>query len=93
MDSELNNQIRSYIREQFYVSDESMLANDRSLIGSGVLDSTGVLEVIFFVEETFGIHVEDDETIPANLDSIGAITNFVARKRERMGSVSGPVSD
>jgi acyl carrier protein len=93
VDSDLNDQIRAYIREQFYVSDESMLANDRSLIGSGVLDSTGVLEVIFFVEETFGIHVEDDETIPANLDSIGAITNFVARKRERTGSVSGPVSD
>lgn len=89
----LNEQIRGYIREQFYVSDESVLVDDASLIGSGVIDSTGVLEVIFYLEETFGIHVEDTETIPANLDSIGAITKFVARKQEQTRSLSGAVSD
>lgn len=89
MDSdEICQKVREYIRTQFYVPDESVLTDDASLLGSGIIDSTGVLEVIFLLEETFGIHVEDNETTPANLDSIGAIARFVIRKREGTRSLS-----
>ena len=46
----------------------------------GIIDSTGILEVIFFLEENFGIKVEDEEMVPENLDSIDNLVAFVARK-------------
>jgi len=52
-----------------------------SLIGSGVIDSTGVLELIEFLEQEFAIRVEDSETVPENLDSVERIVAFVERKR------------
>ncbi len=55
-------------------------AADDSLIESGVIDSTGVLELIEFLEEEFAIRVEDAETVPENLDSIERIVAFVDRK-------------
>jgi len=51
-----------------------------SLIESGVIDSTGVLELIEFLEEEFGIAVDDSETVPENLDTIERVVAFVSRK-------------
>ena len=51
-----------------------------SLIGSGVIDSTGILELIEYLEQEFGIEVGDTETVPENLDGIDRITAFVHRK-------------
>ena len=51
----------------------------------GLVDSTGMLEVIGFLEEEFGLKIEDNEVVPANLDSIGHIRAFVIRKQERAG--------
>ncbi|WP_448258201.1 acyl carrier protein [Microbacterium aurum] len=73
--------------EQFIL--ESLLLGDRagmpaptdSLIESGVMDSTGVLELIEFLEQEFEIRVEDAETVLENLDSIQRVVDFVARKR------------
>ena len=75
-------EIRSYIVKNFLfgVDDDNLKAED-SLLEKGVIDSTGVLEIISFVESTFGIAVEDDEMVPANLDSIDGIVRFVQRKR------------
>lgn len=61
---------------------EKMPKNTESLIGTGVVDSTGILELIEFIESTFGIAVEEDETIPKNLDSIANLVRFVGEKRE-----------
>ncbi|TIU26903.1 MAG: acyl carrier protein, partial [Mesorhizobium sp.] len=57
------------------------LSATESLLDQGIVDSTGVLEVIGFIEETFGIIVEDSELLPENLDSIQGIAQFIARKR------------
>jgi acyl carrier protein len=77
----IKNQVRSFVTSNFYVADPTTLNDEASLLDRGVIDSTGVLEVIFFIEETFGIKVEDSEMLPDNLDSIERIANFVARKK------------
>lgn len=77
---EIKEQIRNFIISNFYVADPASLENESSLLEQGIIDSTGVLEVIFFIEETFGVKVEDSEMLPDNLDSIERISNFVSRK-------------
>lgn len=77
---EIKKQIRDFVTSNFYVADPTALENDASLLDRGVIDSTGVLEVIFFIEENFGITVEDKEMLPDNLDSIDRIANFISRK-------------
>lgn len=65
-----------------------MPADDESLIEGGVVDSTGVLELIEFLEEAFGISVEETETVPQNLGSISGIESYVARKLDATGLAS-----
>ena len=74
--------IRQFITANFYVADDSSLTDDTSLLESGVVDSTGVLEIISFLEEHFSIKVADAEMVPDNLDSIGKIVTFLSRKVE-----------
>ena len=74
--------IRQFILENFYVSDPAEVADDASLIQGGWVDSTGMLEVITFLETEFGLRIADTEMLPENLDSIQRIAAFVARKRE-----------
>ena len=78
---ELKSQIREFVTSNFYVADPQALENNTSLLEAGIIDSTGVLEVIMFIETTFGVTVEDSEMLPENLDSIERIAAFVARKR------------
>ncbi len=73
--------IRAFVEKNFYVADTAALGAETSLLDSGIIDSTGVLEVIAFLEETFGIEVADDEMLPENLDTIGRIARYVAKKR------------
>lgn len=72
--------IRSFILKNFYVANASDLVDSASLLDSGIVDSTGVLEVIMFIEEEFKLKVADAEMIPANLDSVDNIAAFVKRK-------------
>ena len=78
---EIKEQVRAFITSNFYVADPASLEDNASLLDRGIIDSTGVLEVIYFIEETFGIKVEDSEMLPDNLDSIEKITNFIVRKK------------
>jgi len=78
---DIKDQIRAFVTSNFYVADPTTLEDGASLLDQGIIDSTGVLEVIFFLEETFGIKVEDSEMLPDNLDSIDKISNFVLRKK------------
>ncbi len=77
---ETRNTIRRFMTANFYVADDG-LTDDASLLGCGVVDSTGVLEVVTFLETTFGLVIEDAEMLPENLDSITRIAAFVERKR------------
>ena len=72
--------VRHFIVANFFVPEGSPLADDDPLLEHGVVDSTGVLEIIRFVEETYGIQLEDDEIVPENLGSIARIAQFVERK-------------
>lgn len=75
-------QVRDYILENYlFTDDQSALNNADSFLDKGILDSTGILEVIYFIEEDFGIKVEDEEMIPENLDSVDRIVAFVDRKQ------------
>jgi acyl carrier protein len=74
--------VRRFIAENFFVSDPSSLPDDASLITTGVVDSTGLLEVITFLESEYGIRVLDQEMVPDNLETIGRIGAFVTRKRQ-----------
>lgn len=78
---DIKEQIHTFITSNFYVADPSKLDDSASLLDQGIIDSTGVLEVIFFIEETFDIKVEDSEMLPDNLDSVERITNFIKRKK------------
>ena len=78
---EIKDQIRGFITSNFYVSDAAKLGDDDSFLDRGVVDSTGVLEVIAHLEKTFDIVVDDDEMLPDNLDSIAKIAAFVGRKK------------
>lgn len=74
--------IRDFIVRQFYVPDATALSDDQSLLDSGIVDSTGVFDLIAFLETTFHIKVQDAEMVPENLDSIAHMTAYVARKRQ-----------
>ena len=79
-DRTYSEQIRSFLVSNFYVSDVKALVDDTSLLDQGIVDSTGVLDIIGFIEETFGITVEDSELLPENLDSIQGIEQYIIRK-------------
>lgn len=72
--------VRHFIVENFYVPDGTALGDETSLIESGIVDSTGVLELIAFLEAEFGISVADAEVTPENLETVGRIARYVAGK-------------
>jgi acyl carrier protein len=74
--------VRAFIVERFLFGQGGEdLKDSDSLLQKGIIDSTGALEVVSFLEETYGISVEDKELVPDNLDGIGRIAAFVARKQ------------
>jgi acyl carrier protein len=72
--------VRQFIKDNFYAASASDLTDDASLLDLGIVDSTGILEVVAFLEDEFGISVDDAEMLPENLDSIQNIVAFVGRK-------------
>jgi len=75
-------QIRSFLAENFPLGRNAFeLAGDAALLDAGVIDSTGVLEVVDFLESQYAITISDDELVPENLDSIDNIVRFVRAKR------------
>ncbi|HRH00216.1 MAG TPA: acyl carrier protein [Polyangiaceae bacterium] len=77
----IQDEVRQFIVKNFYVADAAGLADDASLLDKGVIDSTGVLEVVAHLEEAYGIKVDDAELLPENLDSIARIAAFVQKKK------------
>ncbi len=73
--------VKNFILENFlFTDDPSAIDEADSFLDKGIIDSTGVMEVILFLEEEFGIKVTDEEIVPENLDSVRNIGQFVARK-------------
>ena len=83
MSDDLRQRIQKFILENYLFStDRSALGFDDSLLGRGIVDSTGMLEIIMFVEEQLGVTVKDEEMIPDNLDSVNRIAAFVESRRK-----------
>jgi acyl carrier protein len=83
MTDALRSSIRDFLLENYlFTTDTSAIGVDDSLLGRGIVDSTGMLEVIFFIEEKLGVKVKDEEMIPDNLDSINKIARFVEARRK-----------
>ena len=77
---DLKNKIKSFIVENFLFGNANGLNDDTSFLEEGIIDSTGVLELVTFLEEAFAITVDDEELIPENLDSINNVTVFIEKK-------------
>ena len=78
---DIKGKVRSFIVDNFYVADPAALGDGTSLLESGTVDSTGILEVIAFIEDEFQIKVEDQEMVPENLDSVNNLETYVTRKQ------------
>ena len=73
--------IRAYINDNFMFGDAASLDVSDSFLDRGIIDSTGILEIVLFLEEEFGIKVADRDMLPENLDSIANIVRYVERSR------------
>jgi len=79
--SEVKEKLKKFIINNFLLGDYSKTFNDDdSFLEKGIIDSTGVLELVNFIEETYNIRVEDEELIPDNLDSLNKIVSYVEKK-------------
>jgi acyl carrier protein len=76
----LREAIRKFIHENFILDEGDGIRDEDSLLEKGVIDSTGVLELVAFIEDKYGFRVEDEELVPENLDSIRQIAEFILRK-------------
>ncbi|HEX7477235.1 MAG TPA: acyl carrier protein [Polyangiales bacterium] len=76
-------EVRDFIVHNFYVPEPQTLDDAASLIDAGIVDSTGVLELLAFVESEFAVHVDDREIVPENFGSIERISAFVERKHSK----------
>jgi acyl carrier protein len=72
--------LREFVAENFLFRADADIADNQSLLETGVMDSTGVLELIAFLEQTYGITVADAEIVPENLDSIDNMTSYLSAK-------------
>ena len=73
--------IKNFIIESFIIDrNQNQLDNDQSFLESGIIDSTGILELVSFIEEHYEIKIEDEELIPDNLDSVSRVVKFINKK-------------
>ena len=79
--NDISAQIKTFMVDNFLFGDGSGLEEGTSFLDSGIIDSTGILELVTYLEETFGISVADDELVPENLGSIANIVSYLKRKR------------
>ncbi len=73
-------EIRQFIADRFLFGEAKTLGDQDSLLEAGIIDSTGILELINHLEEHYGIKVNDDELVPENLDTIASIAAFLGKK-------------
>ena len=72
--------LRQFVTQNFLFGQEATFSDEDSFLELGIIDSTGVLELVGHLEQQYGIHIEDDELVPENLDSIDALVGFIQTK-------------
>ena len=78
---EVRAKLRAFVAKNFYLADPGSFDDKTSFLDRGIIDSTGVLELVTFVETEWSLQIADDEMIPQNFDSIDALVAFVTKKR------------
>jgi acyl carrier protein len=77
----IENKIREFVLKNYlFTTESSALASDASFMQGGIMDSTGIMELIMFLHDEFAVDVHDDEMIPENLDSVNNVVAFINRK-------------
>ncbi len=76
-ETDIRAKLREFIKNNFLLGNDSNLKDDDSFMGKGIVDSTGILEVVSFVEENFNCKVADEDLLPENLDSINNLVNYI----------------
>jgi acyl carrier protein len=80
----VKNQIKKYIINNFlFGSEDTVIEDHDSFLKKGIIDSTGILELIGYIEENYQIKIEDHELLPENLDSLQNVTNFILAKQKQ----------
>lgn len=73
--------IRGFIKDNFLLgSSNKSFQDDDSFLENGIIDSTGILELVSFIEEKFSIDVRDEELVPDNFDSVDRLADYISRK-------------
>jgi len=81
IDIQLKSDLRQFILDNFlYGQDDNIFGDDISFLEKGIIDSTGVLELVSFIEETYGISVDDEDLIPDNFDSLNKLSSYIGHK-------------
>ena len=79
----IHEQVCDFIRANFLYNESDALSDDESLFERGIVDETGILELVMFVEETYGVQVSEADLVPENFDTVNAVVAFVT---ERLGA-------
>ncbi len=78
--SERKNKVREFVVENFLFGEGDDLGDDTSFLEEGIIDSTGILELVDFLEEEFDISIDDEELVPENLDSLNNVAAYLKKK-------------
>ena len=78
---DIKNLVRKFLLDNFVMSGDAVIGDDTSFMNAHILDSTGFIELILFIEETFDLKVDNAEMLPENFDSLVNIEGYVGRKR------------
>jgi acyl carrier protein len=92
-DMEVRKAVRNFVFENFLLQQDHDLQDDDSFMEHGIVDSTGILELIAFVEDVFGMKTEDHELVPENFDSIENLSRFILGKLEAARNQEDPTRD
>jgi acyl carrier protein len=85
---DLSSAIRNFIVRQFPIARKTSLGDDVALLTSGIVDSLGMLDLVRFLEQSFTIHVDDEELTPENFATIGSLASFVEHKRNQIEAIA-----
>lgn len=77
---EIVDEVKKFFAENFMIEIDDTFSEEDSLLENGIIDSTGVLELVLFLETNYNIKINDDELLPENLDSLSNIRNFIKNK-------------
>jgi len=86
------NTLRRFIKENYLLSRDFSFTDDDSFLEQSIIDSIGILQLVTFLQDTYGITVRDDELLPENLDSVNAVTAYLCRKLEGASSEGAPAA-